>query len=212
MISIAIVEDIDELREAMASLIQSADDFFCAHLFSNAEDALHTLSENPVDVVMMDINLPGMSGIECVRQLKQKQSDMQFMMCTIFQDDENIFNALKAGASGYLLKGDDPEKIVSAIRELYAGGSPMNGQIARRVIETFQLQRVQTNLAKDLLTKRETELLEMLAKGFRYKEIAAQLFISIETVRKHINNIYTKLQVQSRMDAVNKVFGEKTGI
>ena len=209
MINVAIVEDIDELREAMRLLIQSAEGLLCVFDFSNAEDALSTLSDDPVDIVLMDIHLPGMSGIDCVRQLKEKRPEILFMMCTIFQDDENIFNALMAGASGYLLKSDDPEKTINAIGELYKGGSPMNAYIARRVIDTFHKPGAPIRKNNDLLTKRENELLVLLAKGYRYKEIAAQLFIGVETVRKHINNIYVKLQVQSKMEAVNKVFGEK---
>ena len=208
MINVAIVEDIQDLREAMAALVQAREDLLCVYSFSNAEEALIELSENPVDVVLMDIHLPGISGIECVAQLKKKHPEMQFMMCTIFQDDDNIFKALKAGASGYLLKADDPDRIIAAIHDLSAGGSPMNATIARRVIETFRKPEELTP-PDTLLTPREHELLALLAKGLRYKEIAAQLFISIETVRKHINNIYTKLQVQSRMDAVNKMFGAK---
>jgi len=208
MIQIAIVEDIEALRETMASLIQMEKDLLCVYRFSNAEEALATLSEDPVDVVLMDIHLPGMNGIDCVRQLKQKCPQMQFMMSTIFHDDENIFNALKAGASGYLLKSDEPEKIIAAIRDLNAGGSPMDAQIARRVIESFH-KRQSVNDSDPTLTKREYELLVLLSKGFRYKEIANQLYISIETVRKHVNNIYRKLQVQSRIEAVNKAFGER---
>lgn len=208
MINVAIVEDIEELREAMTALVKGQDDLLCAYSFSNAEDALASLWDDPVDVVLMDIHLPGMSGIECLAQLKQKHPAMQFMMCTIFQDDDNIFKALKAGASGYLLKGDDPEKIIAAIHDLNMGGSPMNATIARRVIDTFR-QPVAVVPQHTVLTKREQELLALLAQGLRYKEIAGQLFISVETVRKHINNIYTKLQVQSRTEALNKVFGGK---
>ena len=208
MINVAIVEDIDEIREALATLVKDTDELLCVHSFTNAEEALATLRHHPMDVVLMDIHLPGINGIECVRQLKQVHPQMQFLMCTIFQDDDNIFNALKAGASGYLLKGDEPQKIIASIKEIHAGGSPMNAQIARRIIETFQHQH---NEVKEQagLTKRELELVNLLSKGYRYKEIAGQLFISIETVRKHINNIYSKLHVQSRMDAVNKVFGRE---
>ena len=205
MINVAIVEDIDEIREALATLVRDTDELFCVHMFTNAEDALATLMHHPMDVVMMDIHLPGINGIECVRQLKKMHPQMQFLMCTIFQDDENIFNALKAGASGYLLKGDEPQKIISSIKEIHAGGSPMNAQIARRIIETFQHHQEHVKM-QAVLTKREYELMNLLSKGYRYKEIADQLFISIETVRKHINNIYGKLHVQSRMEAVNKVF------
>ena len=132
---------------------------------------------------------------------------MQFIMCTVFQNDDSIFNALKAGATGYLLKTDDPGKIIDAIHELHAGGSPMTPQIARRVIESFKKPAVNEEI--HLLTRRETEMLGLLTKGLRYKEIADKLFISTETVRKHINNIYLKLHVQSRIEAVNKIFGER---
>ena len=208
MINVAIVEDIDEIREALATLVKDTDELLCVHSFTNAEEALATLRHHPMDVVLMDIHLPGINGIECVQQLKQVHPQMQFLMCTIFQDDDNIFNALKAGASGYLLKGDEPQKIIASIKEIHAGGSPMNAQIARRIIETFQHQHSEVKEQAGL-TKRELELVNLLSKGYRYKEIAGQLFISIETVRKHINNIYSKLHVQSRMDAVNKVFGRE---
>lgn len=132
---------------------------------------------------------------------------MQFIMCTIFQNDDSVFNALKAGATGYLLKNDDPGTIIDAIHELHAGGSPMTPQIARRVLESFKRPAVNDDI--HLLTKREMEILGFLAKGFRYKEIADKLFVSTETIRKHINNIYQKLHVQSRTDALNKIFGER---
>lgn len=208
MINVAIVEDIDDIREALATMVEDTDELLCLHTFTNAEDALVNLMGNPLDVVLMDIHLPGISGIECVRQLKKVHPQMQFLMCTIFQDDENIFSALKAGASGYLLKSDEPKKIISSIKEINAGGSPMNAQIARRIIETFHNTADQVKEQAGL-TKREFELVNLLSKGYRYKEIADQLFISIETVRKHINNIYGKLHVQSRMEAINKVFGKR---
>lgn len=207
MISVAIVEDKQSLREALAAYIKAEPDMLCLYCFSDAEQALQELSVNPVDVVLMDIHLPGMSGIDCVRLLKEQHNKMQFMMCTIFEDEENVFNSLKAGASGYLIKGSMPDKIIAAIRDLAAGGSPMSAQIARRVMESFHVGKAYLNEDIATLTKRELELLNLLAKAFRYKEIADQLFISIETVRKHINNIYSKLHVQSRMEAVNKVFG-----
>ena len=208
MINVAIVEDIEDIREALATMVEDTDELLCLHTFTNAEDALVNLMGNPLDVVLMDIHLPGISGIECVRQLKKVHPQMQFLMCTIFQDDENIFSALKAGASGYLLKSDEPKKIISSIKEIHSGGSPMNAQIARRIIETFHRNPDQAKAQADL-TKREFELVNLLSKGYRYKEIAEQLFISIETVRKHINNIYGKLHVQSRMEAINKVFGKR---
>ena len=208
MISIAIIEDDEDIRESLKILIQTTEGFACAGTFADAETGLEFLTADPADIVLMDINLPGMDGIECVRQLKSVHPEMQFIMCTIFQDDNSVFNALKAGATGYLLKNDDPGKIIDAIHELHAGGSPMTPQIARRVMESFKRPVVNDDI--HLLTKRETEMLGLLAKGFRYKEIADKLCISTETVRKHINNIYQKLHVQSRIEAVNKIFGERS--
>ena len=207
MISIAIIEDDNVTRETLKSIIQTTDGFECAGTFADAESGLEFLTGNPADIVLMDIHLPVMDGIECVRQLKQVQPEIQFIMCTIFQDDESVFNALKAGATGYLLKNDDPGKIIDAIRELHAGGSPMTPQIARRVLESFNKHSANEEIHQ--LTKRESEMLGLLAKGFRYKEIADKLNISSATVRTHIYNIYQKLNVQSRTDAINKVFGVK---
>jgi DNA-binding NarL/FixJ family response regulator len=208
MISIAIIEDDEDIRESLKILIQTTEGFECSGAFADAESGLEFLTSDPADIVLMDIHLPVMDGIECVRQLKSVHPDMQFIMCTVFQDDDSVFNALKAGATGYILKTDDPGNIIDAIHELHTGGSPMTPQIARRVLESFKKPAVNDIL--QLLTKRETEMLGLLAKGFRYKEIADKLFISTETVRKHINNIYQKLQVQSRIEAVNKVFGERS--
>ncbi len=207
MISIAIIEDNEDIRDSLKAIIQGTQGFECAGAFEDAETGLGALSLEPADIVLMDIHLPGMDGIECVRRLKFIRPEIQFIMCTIFQDDESVFNALKAGATGYLLKTDDPTKIVDAIHELHAGGSPMTPHIARRVIESFNRPAINEEI--HLLTKRETEMLSLLSKGLRYKEIADKLFISNETVRKHIYNIYQKLHVQSRIEAVNKIFGEK---
>jgi DNA-binding NarL/FixJ family response regulator len=206
MIEIAIIEDDEDVRESLKTLIKSTEGYICSGAFTDAETGLEFLTGHPADIVLMDIHLPGMDGIECVRRLKSVHPSMQFIMCTIFRDDESVFNALKAGATGYMLKNDDPDKIIDAIHELHAGGSPMTPLIARRVIESFKRPAVNDDI--HLLTKRETEMLGLLAKGFRYKEIAHNLCISTETVRKHINNIYQKLHVQSRMEAVNKIFGE----
>ena len=208
MISIAIIEDDEDIRESLKTLIQTTEGFECTGTFFDAETGMEFLTDNPADIVLMDIHLPGMDGIECVRRLKTIHPEMQFIMCTVFQDDESVFNALKAGATGYLLKNDDPGKIIDAIRELHAGGSPMTPQIARRVLESFKRPAVTEDI--HLLTNRETEMLGLLAKGFRYKEIAEKLFISTATVRTHIYNIYQKLHVQSRTDAINKVFGQKS--
>jgi DNA-binding NarL/FixJ family response regulator len=207
MISIAIIDDDDDVRDSLKILIETTSGFECAGVFADAETGLEYLTANPADIVLMDIHLPLMDGIECVRRLKSIHPDMHFIMCTIFRDDDSVFNALKAGATGYLLKNDDPGKIVEAIHEIHAGGSPMTPQIARRIIESFRKPVINDEI--HLLTKRETEILSLLSKGFRNREIAEKIFITTETVRKHLNNIYQKLHVQSRMEAVNKVFGEK---
>jgi len=208
MISIAIIEDDEDVRESLEILVRTTEGFECAGSFADAETGLEFLTLNPADIVLMDIHLPVMDGIECVRQLKSVHPGMQFIMCTVFKDDDSVFNALKAGATGYLLKNEEPNKIIDAIHELHAGGSPMTPQIARRVLESFK--RPSVNEAIHLLTKRETEMLGFLSKGLRYKEIADKLFISTETVRKHINNIYQKLHVQSRIEAVNMIFGDRS--
>jgi DNA-binding NarL/FixJ family response regulator len=208
MISIAIIEDDQVTRESLENIIQTTEGFECAGAFADAETGLEFLTGHPSDIVLMDIHLPVMDGIECVRRLKAIHPEMQFIMCTIFRDDESVFNALKAGATGYLLKNDDPGRIVEAIHEIHAGGSPMTPQIARRVLESFKSPAVNDDI--HLLTKRENEMLCLLVKGLRYKEIADKLFISVATVRTHIYNIYQKLHVQSRTDAINKLFGEKS--
>jgi RNA polymerase sigma factor (sigma-70 family) len=203
-IRVAIVEDTEIIRESLTMLVSSSDGFECIAIFGDAEEALSKIPSLCPDVILMDIGLPGISGIECVRQLKTQCENTQYLMCTIFDDDENIFEALKAGATGYILKKTPPAKILEAITELHQGGSPMSGQIARRVIQA--MHQPKTNDALKSLTERETEILHLLAKGFRYKEISDQLHISIATVRTHIHNIYEKLQVQSRTDALNKAF------
>ncbi len=206
MIQVAIVEDIREIKEGLELLIDSSEGFRCIKTYSNAEEAIADLPQINPDVVLMDINLPGINGIEAVRTLKPKIPATQFIMSTVYEDDENIFESLKAGASGYLLKKTAPSKILESITEVYNGGSPMSSQIARKVIGSFQ----QKNSIEDssLLTQREKEILKLLARGLRYKEIAAELTISIDTVRTHTRHIYEKLQVQSRIEAINKVLGK----
>jgi DNA-binding NarL/FixJ family response regulator len=205
MIQVAIVEDIDDIRKGLAMIINSSEAAECKHTFANAEKAFEVLRVQPVDVVLVDINLPGgMNGIELVHRLKPFHPTMQFMMCTVYEDDDLVFKALKAGATGYILKKTQPEKLIEAIKEIHDGGSPMSAQIARKVISSFQQPMV--NEATQLLTRREQELLGLLAQGFRYKEIADQLFLSIDTIRTHIRNIYRKLEVQSRAEALNKIY------
>jgi len=205
IISVAIVEDNHDIRSAMELLINGSEGYACIGAFNNAENALEKIPQLLPNVVLMDFNLPGMNGIECIIRLKAEFPDMQFMMLTVYEDDDKIFMALEAGASGYILKKTSPGDLLDAIRELHDGGSPMSSQIARRVVAYFQKQ-AKPNPALEALTSREKEILDQLSKGFLYKEIAGNLFISIETVRRHVHNIYEKLHVRSRTDAVNKYF------
>ncbi|WP_298711125.1 response regulator transcription factor [Chitinophaga sp.] len=205
IISVAIVEDNHDIRSAMELLINGSEGYACIGAFNNAENALEKIPQLLPNVVLMDFNLPGMNGIECITRLKGEYPDMQFMMLTVYEDDDKIFMALEAGASGYILKKTSPGELLDAIRDLHEGGSPMSSQIARRVVAYFQKQ-AKPNPALEALTSREKEILDQLSKGFLYKEIAGNLFISIETVRRHVHNIYEKLHVRSRTDAVNKYF------
>lgn len=206
MIKVVIIEDIKEIREGLQMLIDGSDGFMCARTFANAEDAIEQLPDISPDVALMDINLPGINGIEAVRKLKPQCNSTQFIMSTVYEDDDSIFESLKAGASGYLLKKTAPSKILDSIMEVFHGGSPMSGQIARKVIASFQQKDSIDESA--ILTQREKEILKSLAKGLRYKEIAAELNIGLETVRTHARNIYEKLQVQSRTEAINKIMGK----
>jgi DNA-binding NarL/FixJ family response regulator len=203
MINVAIVEDEHEVREGLAVLINGSEGFRCVLTYASAEKALPDILKNRPDVVLMDINLPGMSGIECIRRLKIRQPELPIMVLTVYDDDENVFESLRAGASGYLLKKTPPAKLLEAILELQGGGSPMSSSIARRVVEAFQTMGPSSEETQNL-SKREQEILSWLAKGYRYKEIADRLYISIETVRTHLRNIYEKLHVRSRSEAVLK--------
>jgi DNA-binding NarL/FixJ family response regulator len=205
-IKVVIVEDDKEMREGLASIVQSHSGLEYLAAYSSAEQAMEHINSGIIpDIVLMDIHLPGISGIECIKQLKPVLPLTQFMMCTVYEDNENVFDSLCAGATGYLLKNSPPGKITDAIIDLYHGGSPMSSTIARKVIRAFQ-PVAQLKPEVENLTKREREMLELLAKGYRYKEIAEKLFISFETVRTHIHHIYEKLHVQSRTEALNKVF------
>jgi DNA-binding NarL/FixJ family response regulator len=202
-IKVAIVEDIQEIREALRVLINGSAGYQCIHTFRDAEEALDNMPSYDVDVVLMDISLPRMNGIECMKILKTRMPGAQFMMCSVHDDDDHIFNALQSGASGYILKRTSPAQILEAINDINAGGSPMSGEIARRVVAMIQRQGTPSQEA-ELLTDREKEILDLLSQGYLYKEIAEQLFISKLTVKKHIHNIYDKLQVQNRTEALNR--------
>ena len=202
-IKVAIVEDSDEVRENLSLLINTTDGFECIESFNSCEVALKILPNKKTDVVLMDINLIGVNGIECTRKLKELIPETQIIMLTVYEDTDSIFESLKAGASGYLLKRTSTDKILKAIDEVYKGGSPMSNQITRRVVQSFQ-KPLHTNMEELNLSKREMEILDCLSKGYRYKEIAEILFISIDTVRSHIRKIYEKMHVRSRTEAVIK--------
>ncbi len=204
-IIVSIVEDIDDIRDALRVLINGSDGFECIHVYADAEEALESMTKKDINVVLMDINLPGMDGIDCMKALKPAMPNTQIMMCTVYDDDDHIFNALQSGASGYILKRTSPAQILEAIRDLHEGGSPMSSEIARRVVG-FMQKKGKPSKAVEMLTNRETEILDFLAKGYLYKEIATELYISKETVKKHIHNIYNKLHVQTRTEALNKAF------
>ena len=203
--TIAIVEDDASLREILTEIV-NASSWKLVTTYSNAESALEGFAKSCPEVVLMDIQLPGMSGIECVAKLKELHPAVLVLMVTVYDNSERIFDALAAGASGYLLKRDAPAKLLEALDDLLAGGSPMSSAIARKVVQHFHKEPVSRN--KDLnLTPRETQILEQLAKGSLYKEIAWDLGIGFETVRSHIDNIYTKLHVRTRTEAVVKFLG-----
>lgn len=202
-IRIAVVEDDKTVREGLQMLLNGSPGFTCVAAYGNGEDAVAGLPEASPDVVLMDINLPGISGIECILALKEQKVPIQFIMLTVFEDADAIFHSLSAGATGYLLKQTPPVKLLEAIQDVYWGGSPMSGEIARKVVQSFQ-HPLSNYASANSLTKREDEILSYLMKGYFYKEIAGLLFISVETVRTHIRNIYEKLQVRTRSEAILK--------
>ena len=202
-INVSIVEDDNRIRESLAILIDGSGNIRCISSHATAEEALKQIPLKKPDVVLMDINLPNMSGIECVRKLKTLMPKLQILMLTMYENDEQVFQSLMAGASGYLVKRTSPAEILKAIEEIQSGASPMSGRIARTVVEYFQ--KLQTAAPEqEHLSKREQEILDLLVKGYRYKEIADTLSVSFETVRSHLKNIYAKLQVHSRTEAVVK--------
>ena len=202
-ISVAIVEDDKNYNNALKKIIDFQDDMFCSAQYFNGKDAKIELQDLAPNVVLMDIQLQDMLGIAIIEDLKDSMPNSQFIMCTSFEDDEKIFSSLRAGATGYLIKGESMDKILSSIRELNSGGAPMSFSIAKRVLQHFQKSKSEINELNSL-TKTETEILELLAQGFLYKEIADKKCISIDTVKKHINNMYRKLQVSNKVEAVNK--------
>lgn len=200
---VAIVEDDAEIRESLHLILNASPGYRCDLLFDSAEAALEVLQTEHPDVVLMDISLPGISGIECVRLLKEKNDHSEFIMLTAHQEDELVFDSLCAGACGYLTKSTPPARIMDAIREASEGGAPMSTKIARLVVSSF------TKPKTNPLTQREREVLDQLCQGKSYKSIADALFVSQDTIRSHIKNIYKKLEVNSKSEAVIKAIKEK---
>lgn len=206
-IKVCLVEDIKEVREGMETLLTLDKRFEVLASYADAESAAEYLPSCNADIVIMDINLPGMSGIDCIRRVKKQCPHSQFIMFTIYEDDEKVFEALEAGANGYLLKKTSLSKITDSLIELQEGGSPMSTQIARKVIEKMQSGKLENT--GNILSPRESEILQLLAKGLLYKEIADHINITTGTVRQHIHRIYEKLHVQNRTEAINRAFGSK---
>ena len=206
-VSVSIVEDDARVRGSLVKLIDGAPGFRCLSSHSSAEDALKEIPQLLPQVVLMDINLPGANGVECVRQLKPQLPGTQVIMLTVYQNTEHIFNALAAGATGYMLKQTPPAELLAAIKEVNAGGSPMSGHIARKIVQSFQ-RTTPVSAEAQSLSPREAEVLNLLAKGFLYKEIAEAMKVSYATVHTHIRHIYEKLHVRSRTEAVAKHLGQ----
>lgn len=201
-IHIAIVEDDNEIRQTLQLIIDGSTGFACKYAFPDGESAMASIGNLPVDIILMDIDLPGKSGIEVTRHLKSKNPELDIIMLTVQSDDDSIFESLCAGASGYLLKDTSPAELLVHIREVYDGGAPMSSTIARRIINSFRV-------IENPLSERETEILRMLSKGLNYKEIAERVFLSPHTVKTHIKNIYSKLHVGNRAEAIYKAIKQK---
>jgi DNA-binding NarL/FixJ family response regulator len=204
-IRVAIVEDDEQVRENLAALIGETKGFECAGTFASGEQALESMPRRAPDVVLMDVNLPGMSGVECVRQLKSRLPNLQVVILTVYDDSDRIFQALQMGASGYLLKRSTAAEILHAVEDVHRGGAPMSSYIARKVVQSFQRQGLSEKPAENL-TKRETDVLNYAARGYTNKEIADALGLSTETIRGYLKTIYGKLHVRSRTEAAMKFF------
>jgi len=201
--SVVIVEDDLGLQRQLALILQSAGDIECLYAVDSGEEALKKIPQRAPDVILMDINLPGMSGIECVAALKKKLPTVEIIMLTVYEDSDSIFRALKAGASGYLIKSSHPEMLFQAVRDVYRGGAPFSSHIARKVVQHFQTKG-RAAAESETLSPRENEVIELLASGYIYKEIADKLSIGQETVRTYVKNICQKMHVRSRIEAVAK--------
>ena len=211
-IRVALVEDDDDIRPAMRMLINGSPGFQCEHAYPSVEVGQSKIPFSEIDILLLDIHLPGMDGIQGVSVFKSLKPELLILMCTVYDDDEHVFDALRAGADGYVLKRSSPVQLLELIRELYHGGAPMSPEIARRVVASFQNHKPPEaptpEAAPELaqLTTREREVLDHLAQGHYYKEIAKQLHVSLDTIKRHITHIYQKLHVQNRTEALNKAF------
>lgn len=208
-IKVSIIEDAVDFNKTLEMMINQAEGMSCISTFFDGETACRQIPGDPPDIVLVDLGLPGMSGIECIGRLKATLPRLQFLVLTIKDQEEEIFGALKAGASGYLLKTSSPSDIITGIKALFDGGAPMSTNIARKVVGYFQDTKREDRPYEDLLTSREKEVLYLLSKGRFYKEIATELFISIETVKSHCRNIYEKLHVSSKTEAINKYYHDR---
>ena len=206
-IKVALVEDNQFMRMALQEILSNSNGFSITSIFDCAEEAVKNIPNNPPDVVLMDINLGAMSGIEAIGILKGLCPQVKFMVCTIYEDNENVFDALAAGANGYMLKQTKPLELLESIRELVNGGAPMSRQIAAKVVSSFRKKEQSRDPLVESLSNRELEILDRLVKGMLYKEIGMDLHISTETVRKHVYHIYKKLHVNNRVEAYNKFYG-----
>jgi DNA-binding NarL/FixJ family response regulator len=202
-ITLSIVEDKAGFRESLARMLNETPGYRCPQVYGSAEEALEDIPKAPPDVVLMDINLPGLSGVECVQRLRAQLPQVRVIMLTVYDNTENIFAALKAGASGYLLKRTSPAQLLEAIKDVVEGGAPMSSAIARKVVQSFQAAPVAGSKVENL-SQREQEVLDMLAKGYLYKEISDQLQLGMGTIKTYVRRIYEKLHVQSRTEAVIK--------
>lgn len=208
-IKVAIFEDNKPLRESLQQLINNAEDMVCTGAFSDANKLIRNIEFSNPDVVMMDINMPGVSGIEAVQTIKERFPQVHIMMQTVFEDNDKIFAAICAGASGYMLKKTAPQKMIEAVRETYLGGAPMTGSVATKVLQMFRKQSAGEKNEFIDLSEREKEILGLLVKGHSYKAVASVCFISIDTVSTHVRHIYEKLHVHSKSEAVAKAINQK---
>jgi DNA-binding NarL/FixJ family response regulator len=209
IIRVAIVDDDDDIRTGLRWLLDHSEGFACSGIFPSCAAAMAAIGDDLPDVVLMDIGMPGKNGIECVRALKEAHPDVQVVMQTVYSDDDKIFESLRAGAVGYILKKTPSIQVLQAISDAFAGGAPMTGEIARRVLAWFQKPKQNDDMSS--LSTREVEVIEALVEGHSYKAIAEKLFVSVHTVRFHLHNIYEKLHVSSRAEAVAKVMKHKLG-